>query len=56
MNNKFITPILFLFGLASWPARGLSPGIPYGDSHKGYAPSIIENPRCLMNIVNSRKK
>lgn len=28
----------------------------YGDSHKGYAPSIIENPRCLMNIVNSRKK
>ena len=24
MNNKFITPILFLFGLASWPARGLA--------------------------------
>lgn len=27
MNNKFITPILFLVGLASWPARGLSRGI-----------------------------
>ena len=27
MNNKFITPILFLFGLASWPARGQSRGI-----------------------------
>ena len=27
MNNKFITPILFLLGLASWPARGQSRGI-----------------------------
>ncbi|MBR5988493.1 MAG: hypothetical protein IK003_03055 [Prevotella sp.] len=23
----------------------------YGDSHRGYSPSIIENPRCLMNMV-----
>ncbi|MBE6266224.1 MAG: hypothetical protein E7102_07125 [Prevotella ruminicola] len=28
----------------------------YGDSHKGYPPSIIENPRCLMNMVNNRKR
>jgi len=27
----------------------------YENSHRGYPPSIIENPRCLFNFLNGRR-